>query len=177
MAEALAAARLGEGSSMTIVAYDGRTMAADKRAQTDGAHFTVTKVRRIRGCLVGASGDSNRARELVAWFERGASLTNDRPSKEVFDSVRMLVVDPKGRIWNYDSGPHATEFEDRFVAIGSGRDFALMAMHLGKSAFEAVRLTCELSIDCGNGIDALELVDGSHKPDLHVVGSDAPQWE
>jgi hypothetical protein len=68
-------------------------------------------------------------------------------------------------------------FEGPFAACGSGRDMALMAMHLGKSAFEAVRLTCELSVDCGNGIDVLELVETKRRPDLHVVGSDATRWE
>ena len=37
------------------------------------------------------------------------------------------------------------------------RDFALAAMHLGKSAREAVEVACALDVFCGNGIDTLEL--------------------
>jgi hypothetical protein len=151
-------------------------MAADKRTR-HGAHHTVTKVRRIRGHPRRRTGDSNLGRELVDVVRARRQPDGRRPPRRSFDSVRCSWSTRKGVSANYDSGSARPSSRGRFVAIGSGRDFALMAMHLGKSAFEAVRLTCELSIDCGNGIDALELVDGSHKPDLHVVGSDAPQWE
>jgi len=33
----------------------------------------------------------------------------------------------------------------------------MMAMHLGKSAAEAVALTAALCNDCGNGVDALAI--------------------
>lgn len=37
---------------------------------------------------------------------------------------------------------------ETFEAIGAGQDFALAAMHLGKSVVEAVELACDLSILC-----------------------------
>ena len=45
--------------------------------------------------------------------------------------------------------------EDQFAAWGSGRDFALTAMHLGKSAREAVEIACLFENGCGNGVDVL----------------------
>ena len=39
------------------------------------------------------------------------------------------------------------------------RNFALMAMHLGHDARRAVELTCELSVDCGNGVGVLRFDD------------------
>ena len=42
-------------------------------------------------------------------------------------------------------------------ALGSGRDFAVMAMHLGKSADEAVVLAGEFDCNTGMGVSTAKL--------------------
>jgi ATP-dependent protease HslVU (ClpYQ) peptidase subunit len=56
-----------------------------------------------------------------------------------------------------DDGPHSMIYEDKFIAWGAGRDYALAAMHLGKNSREAVEVACALDNTCGMGIDILEL--------------------
>jgi ATP-dependent protease HslVU (ClpYQ) peptidase subunit len=60
-------------------------------------------------------------------------------------------------VLQYESTPHPLVIQDKHWAIGSGRDFAIMAMHLGKTAAESVELASLFCNDCGNGVDTLEL--------------------
>jgi ATP-dependent protease HslVU (ClpYQ) peptidase subunit len=48
-------------------------------------------------------------------------------------------------------------YEDKKTATGSGRDYALAAMHCGKTAREAVEIACLFETGCGNGVDELEV--------------------
>lgn len=49
-----------------------------------------------------------------------------------------------------------------FYAIGSGRDFALMAMHLGKSAREAVALAALFDRYTNTEVQSLTLAGDKH---------------
>jgi len=70
-----------------------------------------------------------------------------------------MVIRPGGEVREYagNGGGHYERVEDAFCAMGGGRDYALAAMFLGKSALEAVQVACALDITCGKGIDVLEL--------------------
>lgn len=69
----------------------------------------------------------------------------------------MLRITSDRRILLYNLNGIAMQFDDRFYAIGSGSDFALAVMHLGLVAGAAVQVACDLSSECGMGIDTLEL--------------------
>ena len=141
---------------MTVIAWDGNTLAADKRTSFGGSHCTTTKVRRVGDTLVSGCGTSALLREMLRWLEDGADPSKfpaaQRDSKE---SVSLLVVPRNGHLLQYETGPYPLVIEDLRWAVGSGRDFAVMAMHLGKSAIEAVELTAQFCSDCGNGVDFL----------------------
>jgi 20S proteasome alpha/beta subunit len=142
---------------LTIIVWDGMTLAADKRSVNSGRATTVTKIFRVNDALVGVTGDFARGLELVEWFKAGAvpsALPAFQRSND--DYVPMLVVRHSG-VFLYEQALIPFEVEEPFFAIGSGRDCALTALHLGYSAREAVRITCELRTCCGNGIDTLEL--------------------
>ena len=74
------------------------------------------------------------------------------------DNCSALVVELDGTLSQYETTAYPLRIENRQWAIGSGRDFAVMAMHLGKTAAEAVLLTAQFCHDCGNGVDTVELV-------------------
>jgi len=143
---------------MTCVAWDGKTLAADKRAVNSGMIFTVTKIFKVRGRLVAASGDFDRVNESVAWFAAGADPAKMPPyARDNSDFVAMLVIEKDGTILKYERSAVPFKIESPFYAIGSGRDYAMAAMHLGHSAMEAVEVACALDSGCGNGIDTLTL--------------------
>ena len=83
----------------------------------------------------------------------------------------MLVVLPDRSLHKFESTPHPLRFPPQNFAIGSGRDFALAAMHLGKTAVEAVEVACHFDSGCGNGIDTLTLNLASMPVGGHWSGS------
>lgn len=146
---------------MSVIAWDGECLAADKRATVGSLYVATTKIwRREDGSLCGYAGDADAGEELKAWWWAGAVPADFPPSRR--DDSKMwaslLVVTPEGRLEHYQRTPHPVRYDEgQKFAIGSGRDFALAAMHLGKSAAEAVRVTCEFDQCCGNGVDELRL--------------------
>jgi len=143
---------------VTTIAWDGHTLAADKRACNGSMIFVVTKLFRVRGCLLAAAGDFDRIHEMVAWFESGAIAEKLPPfQRDNTDYVSLMVIQPDKTILKFDRGPAPYKIESPFHAMGSGRDFALAAMHLGKTASEAVMVSSVFDTGTGNGIDTLTL--------------------
>jgi ATP-dependent protease HslVU (ClpYQ) peptidase subunit len=144
---------------MTAVARDGKTLAADKRTSFGGLHAVTTKVHRLPdGRLLGCAGNAAQISEMVHWFATGAG-PEKLPAIQLDpkECVSVLVIRPGGFVLHYESTAYPIQLENRIWAIGSGRDFAMAAMHLGKDARQAVMLACELDSTCGNGVDTLEL--------------------
>ena len=150
---------------MTVIAFDGKTLAADKRALNNGFASTVTKIGRTApfgGDVVAWAVSGNLARGIAMkdWWLAGAK-TDQFPAegKDDWACFSLFGVSsgvPFVRL--YESRKDFFDIETVPWAKGSGRDFALMAMRLGKTAEEAVRLTCELTVECGNGVDVIQVV-------------------
>jgi len=143
---------------MTVVAYDGRSLAADKQSVCGGRCSTTTKIWRLdTGEVAAITGMQAMGQMLVEWYKQGADpATWPIPDSEENDCVRLIVADVSGCKFYEQAIPLAVE--DAFGAWGSGADFAVTAMYLGKSAREAVELTCLFAVGCGNGVDAFDLV-------------------
>jgi hypothetical protein len=142
---------------MTVIAWDGKTLAADKRCVNNGLHRTVTKIYRIGDSLIAYSGDAVQGNQMLQWFRDGADVAAYPASqRDKEDWVVFVVVDASG-VRVYERTPYPILIEDEKYACKSGRDFAIAAMHCGKTAREAVEVACVFDVGCGNGIDALEL--------------------
>ena len=141
---------------MTVVAWDGTTLAADKMTSFGGLHGTTTKVYRIRDMLVSGCGMTALIQEMVQWVENGCIPEQFPPQqRDPKECVSLLVVRKGGLVHQYESTPYPLVLHNRQWAIGSGRDFAMAAMYLGKTAREAVEIASVLCNDCGNGVDEL----------------------
>lgn len=150
---------------MTVIAWDGKTLAADKAATWVGFQNTVTKIYRVPGGLVGLCGDSDRALELLAWFRAGRDVGAwPRDGQNRDDRGAAVFIDEAGRCFSYEKTPYPQHNEQAFYAIGSGRDYALAAMHLGHDARKAVEVACALDNCCGRGIDTLTLYTKKRQP-------------
>lgn len=150
---------------MTVVVWDGKTLAADKQASQGDLRRTVTKIRRIRGHLCAVAGDWDRGQEMFDWFEKGAD-TESVPHfmRTENDWVSLLVITPDGRCLKYERSPYPMDFtesveKDGFYAFGSGRDFAIGALAWGASASGAVKVANIHCPSCGMGVDTLTLVE------------------
>lgn len=99
---------------------------------------------------------------LLSWLNGSrdhAAYPKSQEKDENNASAFVVGLDGVARSWG--KTPHPQVLECSLYAMGHGRDFALAAMHCGKSAREAVELTCKLDVYCGNGVDTLELQAGA----------------
>lgn len=142
---------------MTVIAYDGKTLAADKRAVNCGMVRTVTKLFRVKRSVIGIAGMLGHGMEMLQWFKDGGDPAKFPACQRDKDDWGTFVVLSKTGLWVYERTPYPHKIEDDIWAGGSGRDFALMAMHLGKTAREAVELASLFENGCGNGVDAMTL--------------------
>lgn len=141
---------------MTVIVWDGKILAADKRACNNGLKFTVTKIRKINGNLVGSSGDFSPIQAMFHWYEKGADPEKIPDCQKDKDRwTTLLVITPEKKIFRYEQDCFPYEIEEKKYAAGSGRDFALAAMAMGADAVEAVKIACRFDAGCGNGIDTL----------------------
>lgn len=143
---------------MTCIAWDGTTLAADRLAAYGGMTNEVTKIHRVNGVLVGGSGDLPFVLEMIEWVRAGRKPEDFPPAQRSKDDWQpLLVIEVDGTTSLYERTPYPVRNKNKHVAIGSGREFARAAMHLGRTAREAVEVACALSIECGGGIDVLSL--------------------
>lgn len=144
---------------MTVIAWDGQVLAADKRASNQGLVFRVTKIRRINRDLVGGSGDLSAVTAMMNWYENGAKLDELPDCQKDKDRWTPLLVikSPLKEIMRYEQDGVPFRIEEPFFAIGSGRDLAIGAMAMGASAQKAVEIASQYDTGCGNGIDTLRM--------------------
>lgn len=143
---------------MTVIAWDGTTLAADKRMCIGSHHMTTTKIFRRPECLIAFSGAAKNIGALLVWVD-GGKVVAEFPKIKDDEQTIMALIYRDGRIENFDSGPFAIMIEDHQHAMGSGRDYARAAMYLGETAREACIVACQFDEACGNGIDVLSFAD------------------
>jgi ATP-dependent protease HslVU (ClpYQ) peptidase subunit len=142
---------------MTCIAWDGKTLAADKRTVNNGLHRTVTKIYETGELVAAVSGSADHMSALFNWLNRRDAA--EWPKFQDGDDWSLLVVVMKSdrSVLLYERTPHPWKVEDRHFSCGSGRDFAMAALHLGKTAREAVEVACVFDVHCGNGVDSVEV--------------------
>jgi ATP-dependent protease HslVU (ClpYQ) peptidase subunit len=125
---------------MTTVVYRDGILASDSAcyAGTTKVH-SMKKVWRISGHLVGLAGDVDAINAFKKWFAAGADVEKYPIEKK--QQLAVIVVTPEGKVFTYeDRDPIPLEIIDgEYVAVGSGADVALGAMHAGASAPEAIK--------------------------------------
>jgi len=140
---------------MTVICWDGKTLAADKRATSEGFVYACTKIFRIGDRLLGFAGDAARAGEFRAWFEDGCDPAK-YPKNDDEDASYFMAVRRDGTIERYESRGWPIIVEEKQFACGYGRDYAIAAMYLGCDAVQAVEVACRFNESCGNGVDTLQ---------------------
>lgn len=143
---------------MSVVAWDGKSIAADKQATVSGLRFKVTKIWRIKsGEIIAGTGDWDSFAMVAKWYEEGADPGKWPACQSHKDDwARLTVVGPDG-VKVYERQPVFIRVEDPFMAWGSGRDYAMGAMARGANAKEAVEIAMRFDNGCGLGIDAMEV--------------------
>lgn len=119
---------------MTCIAWDGKTLAADKRMSSCGVGITVTKIFRVNDSLVGVSGDGAQGMDMVAWLRDGGNPDNFPIAQRDKDQWAGILVVSSDGLWIYERTPKPMKIEDAYYATGHGR-----RLRFGRDAPRQVR--------------------------------------
>lgn len=147
---------------MTVIAWDGATLAADCMAVVGGGiKRKVSKIGYLSkgacGQIYAMTGNWDVAAEILGWLNAGGS--EDKPEgfpASARDGNATVIVFAPPSVFAYQSGPYPLRLDGESpCAFGSGRDYAEAVMYLGGDAKEAVEVACHFQVDCGMGVEAL----------------------
>jgi hypothetical protein len=144
---------------MTTIAFDGKTLCADTLAvDGTGLPSQVTKLIVQRGfawALAGERSQCIRLQKAIGGLSLNAVLDAGYAAyKKDEDDPNILIVSSSGVAYRHTSG-FFMPVREPFCATGSGRDFALAAMHLGKSAKEAVMVASVFDVYTNGKVDSI----------------------
>lgn len=149
---------------MTVIAWDGKTLAADKQATENGVLHQITKIRKVtkgknKGWLIANAGVAATGALLMDWFEAGSDPKSYPYEYQKMDGfgAALIAISPQGVVHKFEHLPMPIIFEDEFYAAGSGKDMAIGAMAMGADAATAVQVVCTYETECGIGIDVVHL--------------------
>lgn len=143
---------------MTVIAWDGATLAADTLCTTaDGAVIYGDKIWRTPLGLFGGAGDDNAVEKIRIWLMRGGKERH-KPTLAQDASVVCLVVRPDKTLCVIDHQLTPVPYHAQKFAIGTGGPPALAYMKAGKSAAQAVQMVIDGNWDgCGGSVQTLAL--------------------
>lgn len=144
---------------MSVIAWDGKSIATDRQMSVGDMRSQVTKLKRLTsGAIVGIAGSLDGGLTLMQWFENGAAPDKWPEFQKDKDRWALLVaVLANGKVGFYEQEPVWIPVEDEFMAWGSGRGFAMGAMSMGATARQAVEIACRFNVHCGMGIDGMTI--------------------
>ncbi|MEY4760671.1 MAG: hypothetical protein RLZZ200_527 [Pseudomonadota bacterium] len=143
---------------MTTVAWDGHTLAADSQVTFGNLVGHCTKAVKLEdGRLLASSGFAEDHFQVKQWLETGGlrGPRHEDPEQPVLDKdYTGILIDGDGA-WVIQSNLIRWPLPRKHWAIGSGRDFAIAAMHLGRTAAEGVAIACEF--DANTALPVVEV--------------------
>lgn len=145
---------------MTTIAFDGETLAADRKM---GDRYNVQKIFKVPGGYAAGCGDYDFIIEIVNWLAEGSDRDNipALPEKDNDGDAKaeVIVISNLGKVtWLTWPFLRPVPISEKKVAYGSGGDIALGAMAAGATARQAVAIACRFDPNTGQGIDAVQVV-------------------
>lgn len=148
---------------MTVIAWDGNTLAADSMSSDGYLHGSCIKLtehrRRGKRYLMAGTGTSRAIEAVRRWFITGAKP--DKFPKFAFDDngcMRFIVVDCENGVVRDYQGVAIPCIEKAVpFAWGCGAEAAMGAMAHGATATQAVETACKLIKGCGGPVVSLSV--------------------
>lgn len=141
---------------MTTIAWDGETLAADSRATASGLPYQAIKAFRLAdGSLFGGTGDYGQILAVKEWLDKGG-MEGLKPKVEDFAGLLVLS---DARAFRLEETLIRLPLFEKFHAIGSGRDFAIAAMHCGRTALEAVEISTLYDVFTGGAVVSFSIAN------------------
>lgn len=132
---------------MSVLVWDGKTMAADSYGNDGFAAFPVTKLWEVDGNLCGAVGGVQAVSLLETWTNRDYDL-EEYPQEARLNKAQLLVAADKHLV-RYNGTPIAIRLPLKtMLAIGEGSQYAYGALDMGATAEQAVAIAIDRCIYC-----------------------------
>lgn len=138
---------------MTTIAFDGTHLATDTLvSEGDYIYGYTDKIHQVKGGVLAAAGSIVDASLVIEWINDG----RPKDRKPNLESFNAIFIPDSGEPVEYDE-----RLVPMFVVIpwsgGSGRNFALSAMKLGKSAHDAVEFAKEIDLHSGGDVISMRV--------------------
>jgi ATP-dependent protease HslVU (ClpYQ) peptidase subunit len=146
---------------VSVIVWDGKTLAADCQCTCAGLKYRVSKIRRLPdGTVLAWTGGADTGQLMAKWYEDGADV-KAWPAHQANQKhwCHLVVMRTDGQVFCYEQYPSPIECLEAPMAWGAGRDFALGAMAAGADARKAVEIASQFSNTCGFGVEAFDLVE------------------
>jgi len=144
---------------MTVIAWDGETLAADRQAVSDGcASLVEPKIGYVvrksgEAFLYGYVGDIADGEELLEWFQKGAKKKKfPEHLREASCNTLLAIITDEGLVAEYFRSPYPVRHPVGGYAWGSGAAYALGVMEYGAVAQEAVEIASRFDVNSGGGV-------------------------
>ena len=147
---------------MTVIVWDGKTLAADKMACYNDMQFTVDKlhVRWKQGeeIALAVSGTLNEGMAMIAWFLRDGSV-DEFPKVKEENFTRLIVAQKSKSLLIFENHGEPIIYKDKYCAFGSGSELAMGALDamdflgITPDAIKVVEIVSGRSTTCGFGYD------------------------
>lgn len=149
---------------MTTVAWDGKTIAADRQATGGGGlRRELAKLYRSRLYIFGGVGQLDDVMSIAEWFRLHDANSEKAPTLSEGGTNGIAVDTRSGKAFIVEGAkPRLSPILESFHASGSGRDFAISAMAFGKNAREAVLFASRFDVFTGGKVDVVHLERKGH---------------
>ncbi len=133
----------------TVVLDENLVMASDSRACMNDRiqQQSVDKIFHLNGHTIGIAGSYGQAMQFISFFEDMTERQRVQAGTYIpipqqvddnqLDNFLAIVVDPDCQVFMFEGNRLSFPMRPP-VAIGSGGDYASVALHLGQNAVEAV---------------------------------------
>lgn len=144
---------------MSTVAWDGKTLAADRQCNNGDLKSPTSKIRRLPdGTLLACTGNLGAGRILMKWYEDGQVQADYPTANQEKDALfARLIVVKDGSVSQYETFYVPIPLIHPFFAWGSGRDFAIGAMANGAKATDAILIASQFDINTGLGVESFDV--------------------
>lgn len=144
---------------MTTISWKQGYMAADTQMTIGNCSMQTEKIYGIPGLgVIGIAGAGSIMSRVLEWWANGCegdppTLTEEERNRDL--TCGALLATSEG-VFILEDGIYPSVVKQDYVAIGSGSDFAMAAMAMGKSAEEAIREAMRHDIYTGGSVDVIE---------------------
>lgn len=154
---------------MSVVVWDGKTLATDTQCNMGNAKFNAPKAwyKSVGGeaCILSGVGTLKNIHRHKQWLLHTYDTDgndNSFPYADVENHYYQFILVNKNGLLRYEGTPYPIDHGVNACAFGEAADFAYGALAMGATAVEAVKVAIAYSNQCGGNVESFSLSRGEN---------------